>query len=459
MSNLDARYLASADAAVPADDPVIAPAHLLGKLADAFTQPVAMVAEVVLLPLLAVGFGLLASPSDPFWVHGAFPWLWLAPLIVALRYGPLGGIAGTSVLVMAWLLLDIGHLDNFPEVYFLGGLIVVMLAGEFASAWQTRTRRAETLQRYLDQRFQQLLHQHYLLRLSHDRLARELIGRPMSTHDALVGLRHIETGGAGDGRNMEALLRVLVEYCELECAAIHMVKVGHANARPTAVIGAYPKFDAGDALVCQALRTGKLCHISEAVATWRDSHYLVAVPLLDFAGSAYALLVVQDMPFLALQAENLQALQLVLNCFTDILSMNLLARPIIDKHPDCPLEFAFELERLAHLKRFAQLPSVVLALATESAASTQRLRDKVEEDKDELDRIWLVNRAERYVLAILIPLGTADTARDFAEKLERWMQGGHQQSLTQAGITVQISNLDGDDPAATVEWIHALADS
>ena len=130
-----------------------------------------------MLPLLAVALGIWLNPLDPLWVRSAFPWAWFAPIILALRYGPFPGLAAAGVLLLAWLGFSVsGRIaGEFPKINFLGGLIFVMLCGEFSSARLIRARRAEGVQRYLDQRLDYLTHQYYLLRLSHDRLEQDLL--------------------------------------------------------------------------------------------------------------------------------------------------------------------------------------------------------------------------------------------------------------------------------------------
>lgn len=112
-------------------------------------------------------------------------------MVLALRYGPLAGMSAAGILLLTWLGLNTGQHDSFPKLPFLGGLILIMLIGEFSSLWVARTRRAETVQVYLDQRLEYLTHQYYLLRLSHDRLEQDLISRPMAMRDALKTLRDI----------------------------------------------------------------------------------------------------------------------------------------------------------------------------------------------------------------------------------------------------------------------------
>jgi hypothetical protein len=193
-----------------------------------------MLGETLLLPLIALALGFAWNPLDPLWSTSAFPWSWLAPVILALRYGPLAGLGGASVLLMGWLTINLGHYDAFPQLFFLGGLILVMLVGEFSSLWQARTRRAETLQLYLDQRLEHLVRQYYLLRLSHDRLEQELIGRPMSMRDALSTLQEV----GSDAQGPETLLRLLAQYCQLETAVLCPVVDEQLGTQALASLGA-----------------------------------------------------------------------------------------------------------------------------------------------------------------------------------------------------------------------------
>ena len=430
------------------------PVHLLGKLASGATHPAIIAAETLLLPLLAVGLGLLWAPHDPLQVIAGFPWAWLAPVVLALRYGPMAGLGGASVLLLAWLILNLGHWDVFPQLYFLGGLILVMLVGEFSSLWQARTRRAETVQLYLDQRMEHLTRQHYLLRLSHDRLEQELIGRPMSMRDALSGLQQ---AGRGEDQNPQALLRLLAQFCQLESAAIHAVHAGRLLAQAPVSIGAYGTLQESDPLVLQALDTGKLCHISQIQNGQQETSYLVAAPLVDLAGEAYGLLVVQDMPFFALQEENLQTLQLLLNYYTDGLSTDALAQPLMQQVPDCPPRFAFELQRLAHIHASARVSSIIVALECQQRALERDIPAQLDRLKRDLDETWLITTPTRQVLAVLMPLGDEATAEGYIHRLEGWMQQKDHQSLAQAGIFAHVVQLDGAQPIHTLQRLHSIA--
>lgn len=433
------------------------PLHLLGKLAVAETRPAVVAGETLLLPLIAVALGMLFSSGDPLFTAGPFPWPWLAALVLALRYGPMAGLGGACVLLAAWLLLHPGHSGQFPQMYFLGGLILVMLAGEFSSLWRARTRRAETLQRYLDQRLDYLVRQHYLLRLSHDRMEQELIGRPMSMRDALTTLRDAGRGGQDGAQAPAVLLRLLAQYCQLEAAGLFAVAHGLPGSEPIAAIGAGTALHPQDPMLQQALQTGRLCHISQSVHTRQDSRYLVVAPLLDLGGEPYGVLVVADMPFFALQRENLYTLQLLLGYYTDGLSMHTLAEPLLEAFPQCPALFAFETQRLARIGATTGVPSVIVALELNERAVQQGLAQPLQRLKRELDETWLIDAGTRHVLAVLMPLGNEATAEGYVARLQGWSRQRNHQSLAEAGIFPHVLPLDLGAPERTLRQLLAIA--
>ncbi|MCB1989260.1 MAG: PelD GGDEF domain-containing protein [Burkholderiaceae bacterium] len=448
------RQLAGSESSAPLmHRPAHWPATLLGKLAATDIRPWVMLGETLLLPLIALVLGFAWNPLDPLWSAAAFPWSWLAPVILALRYGPLAGLGGASVLLVGWLAFNVGHYDAFPQLFFLGGLILVMLVGEFSSLWQARTRRAETLQLYLDQRLEHLVRQYYLLRLSHDRLEQELIGRPMSMRDALSTLQEV----GSDAQGPETLLRLLAQYCQLKTAELCPVVDDQLGTKPLASLGTPRQVLESDPLVQQAIETRKLCHINQALAAQQHSRYLVAAPLLDLGGELYGLLLIEEMPFFSLQTENLQTINLLLGYYTDGLSMQALARPILQVLPDCPAPFAFEAQRLSHIRASTRVPSIIVALEFLPRAIARDYPQQIQRLKRELDESWLISAPERQILAVLMPLGDASTAEGYIQRLEAWSQQKGAQPLAASGVFPHVLPLDTDTPLAVLQRIHGLA--
>ena len=87
--------------------------------------------ETVLITAALPIFGLWLRPTDPFFLHADFPWLVLAPLLPALRYGFVYGFGSALGLV---LLIALGWRAHwlstayFPGDFVLGLLVVGAIA-------------------------------------------------------------------------------------------------------------------------------------------------------------------------------------------------------------------------------------------------------------------------------------------------------------------------------------------
>ena len=429
----------------------------LGKLTSTSVSPLAAAAEILCLPLIAVILGFMFNPADPLWIEASFPWAWFAPVILALRYGPLAGLGGAGLLLVAWLLVNIGHYDTFPKLYFLGGLILIMLVGEFSSLWLARTRRAETVQIYLDQRLEHLTRQYYLLRLSHDRLEQDLISRPMSMRDALLTLRGM--GKTPDGtKTGDTLLRLLAQYCQLESASLHQVIDDEVQTQPLATIGSTTPLVASDPMIEQALDSLALCHISQVQAEQQEhTRYLIVAPLINLNGDVYGLLTVEDLPFFSLQDETLQTINLLLGYYTDGLAVHALAAPICASIPMCPPEFAFETQRLWHLRQTTGIGSIIIALEFLPRAVEADLPLQLMRMKRSLDEHWLYTNAGKMVLATLMPLGDVATAEGYLARLEAWAQQKSEVTLAELGVFPHILPLHGEPPVNVLKRVQELA--
>ena len=149
--------------------------------------------EVLLFTLGAIGLGAWSTPSDPFMVKIAFPWLWLAPTILGLRYGTFAAFASIGLISLAWSGWDLlgFNQDAFPAHFFMGGLILSLIAGEFADVWIVRLKRVREANSYLNERLESLTRRHYLLKLSHERLEQDMLTKPMTLRDSVTQIREI----------------------------------------------------------------------------------------------------------------------------------------------------------------------------------------------------------------------------------------------------------------------------
>ena len=432
---------------------------------EPFARSWAIAGESVMLPLLGVALGIWINPLDPLWTHAAFPWIWFAPLILALRYGPFPGLAGAAVLLLAWAGFYLAGWINedFPKINFLGGLIAVMLCGEFSSAWITRARRAEGIQFYLDQRLEYLTHQYYLLRLSHDRLEQDLIGRPMAMRDALATLQAVIRDGSDSARGMPGaagVLRLLAQYCQIEVASLHRFDDTRLVEIPIATTGKQDEqggLDASDPLVQRALESGRLSHVAQSVeAGDLTSRYVIVAPLATMTGERIGLLTVERVPFFALHEEMLQTLNLLLGYYTDGLVAQQLAAPILAAVPACPPEFAAELQRLWRVRGDSDVCSIVVALDIRTSSGYEDVALELRRQRRALDVSWLIELTGRAVLVTLMPLGGTAAAEGYIARIDDWAHRQSGQKLSEFGIFPHVLHVDAQPPQALLDHLFTL---
>jgi len=406
--------------------------------------------ETTLFTGAALGLSAWLSPEDPFGLGSQFPWLWIVPALLALRYGTVDGVLGTCMLLAAWFALPwltgTARAPQFPQPYFLGGLVLVLICGQFADIWNDRYSRLRAANSYLDERLAALTRSHYLLRLSHERIEQELLVRPVTLRDLLADLRGIESAAslipASALAHCDALLRVLSQSCELEDAAIHRMIDGRLDITPLASTGAPEPLATDDALLALSERSGELAHVKSGEATTHDGRYLVCAPIVAAGGDRLGLLVVRSMPFFALNLENLRLVTVLLGYYADGLRQHEVAQPVLARYPDCPPDFALELMRLHRLRLSAGVVSTLVAFTFDNSESGASAFEQVRRMRRSLDLMWVVETPGRHVIVMLLPLSGAPALEGFLLRIENGLRQQLQTDFAESRIGVHTVMLD-----------------
>ncbi len=197
--------------------------------------------------VIAMGLACLVLPQNPLLLGMGFPWAWLLPVILALRYGTLIGVGSVLMLLGGWFFFESlgSYTSAFPRMFFLGGLLLVLVSGQFGDVWGTRLARARAVNRYLDERLAALTKNHYLLRIS----ARAAGERPAGTPDHAA--RHLADAGRRHGRRRpgcggparttlpgaQPMLQVVAQACQIEGAALFACDGERIRRRPPRASG------------------------------------------------------------------------------------------------------------------------------------------------------------------------------------------------------------------------------
>ncbi|MBE0622486.1 MAG: PelD GGDEF domain-containing protein [Burkholderiales bacterium] len=418
--------------------------------------------ETVAITLLAMALSAWANPADPFFIDAQFPWPWFAPALIALRYGVMPGVVSSALLLAGWYWWTPTQPDmELPKLYFLGGLLLAMVCGEFSGLWRTRLRHLAELNLYLEDRVERVTKRFYLLRLSHDRLEQDMLAKPTTLRDALAGLRRrvaAASGGSADSAlpGTQALLEFLAQVCQLEVAAVYATRPEPQRGfERAAAIGEPPPLVSDDALLVHAQANGSLAHVrSDIKAPTLPTSHLVIAPIVASDKRWLGVLAVSRMPFFALTEENMQTLAVLLSAYADGVTAADHVLPLVAAYPGLPIDFAEELLKLTRIQREFNLSSHIVVLEFGEHPARPDIFNQVLRQRRTPDVTWSIDDSHGHsVLVNLMPLAGPAAVDGYLLRTEMALQeifGGNFQALR---VRASIVPLTDPQPLASIKRI------
>ncbi|MCI4400143.1 MAG: hypothetical protein JHC37_06220 [Campylobacteraceae bacterium] len=405
--------------------------------------------EIIIGTLGAVWLGVVFNSSDPMFSKSGFPWTWIVPILLSLRYGVASGLLSSIILIFAWLFVggDISF-DTFPTSYFIGGIITVMICGEYNEAWQSKYRRVEQSTFYTVEKLEQLTHRYYILKLSHDRLEQMIMTKPGTLRDALLKLNELvgeESLKFNDKKThllaASQFLSILAYYCQITKAAIFpMLPNQKISSTALASIGNKFELDTKDPLVLFTLEEGKVAHINpKELGEEIPSKYIVAAVLKDRAENVFGLFVVESMPFFALHQDTLQMISVLVDYYVDSLDVMPKVEPIKQTYSDIPIDFAKELTRLSYIERKSHVQSHIATLVFDD--NTKDIMVQIKRMQRKMDLSWEKKLDGKTALLTLMPLTDAKGLDGYAARISDWMKAHHGKTLEESSVILYATNL------------------
>ena len=312
--------------------------------------------ETILWPALLVFLCFVSNPDNPFYINEGFPWPWLGPWLIGLRYGVGYGAAAALGLLGSWAVL--AGSPQFPRLYFLGGAIATLIAGEFGSYWRMQVLRLQESLHFLNDKVERLTRRLYLVKLSHDELEYEMVDRPGTLRESLIELRVLmdrrtrenpleEVGLPG----AQFMLDFVVQHCRIESAAMYSVRMEpNIELTRVAVAGRMRDPANDDPMVVRALESGYQVHLQDALMESAPSNQLIAAtPLISSERQPFGLVAIGSMPFTSLTTDNLQTIAVLVESYADYLRLSLNASEILSQWPGAPRGLTGEFAWLSRL--------------------------------------------------------------------------------------------------------------
>jgi hypothetical protein len=412
--------------------------------------------EIVLIPLICIAAGWWISPEDPMLSRSQFPWLWFAPVLVALRYGVLAGLLSSVPLVLNWLLATTtGRVeDPYAFRFFFGAGVLILVCGEFSDVWRDRNARMEETYLYMSERLSRLTKRHLLLNLSHDRLEQEMLIRPGSLRDALARLRELVAQPAKSQEQLpgaEQLLQLLSQYVNLESAALYPLNRNtpdRFSGPAIATIGDPLPMPVDDPLFEKAMETGTLVHIAgEDVSTSPPGSPLIVAPLIAGSETVIGVLVVTRIPFFSLTEENLQMMSVILAYYADNVRSGPDRHAIQQALPRIPAVFSEELIRMDRLNHSLGLSSHLVVMTFEGALGGEIISEFLR-IKRGLDLYWQTRIRGLPAVVVLMPFASESAMEGFVERIDDWLQTRFHGDLQSLQIRLHSIDFAHEDPVS-----------
>lgn len=429
------------------------------------TNPKALL-EVFVGIAAIVLFCVWLNPSDPLLLGFGFPWLATFALMFALRYGALLGATAGGCLLAAWWWFY-GGTALFPRAYFSGLFVTLILAGHFSDRWSDRIEREASTNRYLNGRLASLTTSHYLLRVSHDRVEKELLSQPTTLRDTIHKLRVSLTSTMGISNHTQynnslpeaqEFLDYTASIAQINDAAIFAACGGSICDESSAHVGDNFKLDQRDPLLTKAIETGQLVHLREASNT--HSAYLVCIPIRTATGELLGILVIRRMFFMSLNHDMLQLLLVMQGYYADSTRQQPMIAAIQQKVPGCPEDMALEIARLSHLTRTGGPASHLVALAFNKQGAEEVVYAQMVRQRRGLDLVWAFETAQARVMIVLLALTGKNGVDGYVTRMESILRAQFGMDFSAAHVSVYGEAIDAHDPGVALNhfmghWANA----
>ncbi len=404
---------------------------------------------------ILISFGL----HDPLSMKSPFPWIWFAPVLIALHYGIWHAMFSLVLLVASYVYqypqgLDVIHV----QLFLLGGFLLTVICVIYNSVTKKSLNENNGISTYLQKRIQNTAYAYSILLLAYRRLEQSYITKPVTVRTSLNELKQLLAKSEPDAMKsvMERLLNILALNCSLEVAGIFPVTENKLGLEPIATIGVIKTPNPDDSLIKESLETGSITHVSSAeVLKGHLSNYLIVAPLLNQENKMYALLIVEEIPFLGLNEENLDTINLLLQYFTDGKIVKH-AEQILQKFPDCPVDFVNELQRLMDLQKNTRNDSSAVAFQIFPGPHQMDYLFRLRQEIRGIDTFWALSKNDVKILIILMPLSFRTFIEGYRKRIDETLMREFKIKLN--GNEIHFKSCQFSSFKNSIDLIEDLAD-
>ena len=367
--------------------------------------------ETLLLTFTYLCVGYLLNPSDICIMGGEFSYILILLSIITLFHGFENGMLGVGIVAFAmWYFYA-----TFPYMQFLTILMMILILSEFHYYWSKKIREASTDSEYKNIKLNELSRAFYSLKISHDQLEKNYVTKPMSLRNSMMSIKEMQ----GDREEkFNAFFKLLEKSFNITTGAI---VYKHSNGK-FAVIAkssdAFGEFDLQDQLINKAIDMKKPTYVSNEEI--RQSRYIAVIPAMQ-EDEIVGLLLIEKIPFMSFNRENLTSISIILEYF---FHQNRKQNFLVKEnrlHVITDQEFRYAYFRLYGFFNTNSVDSTVLVLKLCDELLALRLYELIQRRMRALDRVTFIEQENLFTISVLFPLAHKSVALGFLNTLYRSM--------------------------------------
>lgn len=392
--------------------------------------------ETLILVTLYIGIGYLINDKDPCLLGYKVPYLVMLLAVITLFHGFENGVFAVSVISFTiWIFYP-----SFQYIDFLVALLMTLIFSQFHYYWTSRIRAAEVDANFKSEKLSELSRAFYTLKISHDQLEKNYVIKPMSIRNSINHIIATNEEILHDPKIQDKEKEYFQNFLELVQKSFSMhsgliiylkedEKTKLFNKHSVAVVTTNPneKIDIEklleNYLIDKAIARKSPIYVSDETGEPNSSSellnnkYIAAIPSL-INGKVVSVLVIESMPFMFFNRENLTSIA-ILHEYFSIENKKASVAYSLDRFDMIEdKNFKFEIARLKNLNATYGVNSVILVLRINNELQTARVYQKVEKMLRSLDLLTLVTNEEYFYISLLLPLHDKAAAQGLLKRLD-----------------------------------------
>jgi hypothetical protein len=386
--------------------------------------------ETLLLISIFLTAGYFFSPDDICLTKKDVPYLLILLSIITLFHGFESGMLALGIIAFVmWF-----SYESFPYVHFLVHLLMVMIFSEFHYFWTKQIKELKTSNEYTTGKLDELANAFYSLKISHDQLEKNYVLKPMSIRSAIEEILHHDKQRVEDeSLYFTDFLALLEKSFHLQGGFILYAKhntneeyLTQENSQVcySSTSEIYTKEEIfQEYLVDKAINYKQAVYVSddegnpELKKELEDSKFLAAIPVV-YNKKILALLVIEKMPFMAFNRENLISLAILF----EYLLITALKEKLLKQNKQLLFikerEFRYEYIRTSLLYKKYNITSTLMVFKIKNEIQSVKIFEKAQHMLRSLD-ILTQYKSDKdiYYILFLFPLNDKAAAIGFLNRL------------------------------------------